>query len=84
MTLNVSLSGIMDKELLCKNIEANGKNVIGRATTWENGDLVLDVIEIMNGAQVILKRFENNDIRQFGSNLDLWLNEMTKYESSPP
>lgn len=77
---DVSVSDMLGQEIIARYIEIHGNGLLCRATVWENGDLVLEAIELQNETQVIQKRLDSLELWQLDEKLNWWLSEIAIYE----
>ena len=57
-------------------IELENEKVIGRATIWDSGELVLEAIAVDSENQIVLISTEVTEIYQLDEKLNWWLREM--------
>ncbi|WP_370230814.1 immunity protein TriTu family protein [Marinobacter nauticus] len=77
----VSITGELGDTVKSRYIEIDGNGLLGRATLWESGSLVVEAIDVETEKQILQKAFETPEKWQLDDKLNWWLSEIATYEA---
>ncbi|TBW47615.1 hypothetical protein EZI54_22360 [Marinobacter halodurans] len=77
----VSITGELGDTVKSRYIEIDGNGLLGRATLWESGSLVVEAIDVETEKPILQKAFETPEKWQLDDKLNWWLSEIATYEA---
>ena len=76
----VSITEELGDSVKARYVEIDGNGLLARATLWESGNLVVEVLDVETEAEVLQKAFETSELWQLDDKLNWWLSEVATYE----